>query len=143
MVGGPDMAGDVGSEGHYAGGGSGGGLTAEPEHEEPQAKPEQEEGPELPGRRAGKPYTGQHRQQPQTPVDRLAQIETNMGDKLEGPRRTVYSRETGHYTLGDSVPYRGERQVFRPGSTGNMGANPNHPLMVNYAHIIAALQEPK
>ena len=143
------MAGDVGGEDHYpGGGGSGVGHAAEPEHAEPQVEveSEQDEGQELPGRRAGKPYTGQHRQQPPTPVDRWQDRRHDAGRrKLEGagPPSTAARPAITH--SGNQRPGldTDKRQVFRPGRTGNMGANPDHPLMANYGHIIAALQEPK
>jgi hypothetical protein len=150
MPGAQDVAGDTDDGGYYSGG-AGGGDFAEPEHEpteQPQdeATPEQSEGQERPGRPAWKPYAGRHRPQPQTPVDQLGRIEDSLGDKLDGPRRTMQDPESGHYTLGESSPYwrvPSEGPVSRPGSTGNMAANPNHPLLANYAHIIAGLQEPK
>lgn len=147
--GGQDVGTDVGGE-HYAADGSGGGAY-EPEHEpteQPQdeATSEQSEGQERPGRPAWKPYAGRHRPQPQTPVDQLGRIEDSLGDKLDGPRRTMQDPESGHYTMGESSPYwraPSEAPVSRPGSTGNMAANPDHPLMANYRNIIQSLQEPK
>jgi hypothetical protein len=145
MAGAPDMAGDVTAEDHYAGG-SGGGHAVDPEHaqapDESQDEGEPQEGQELPGRPAGKPHVGTHRQQAPTPVDRLGEIENNMAANLEGPRRTLFNRESGHYTLGDSTPWPGAGQnpVIRPGSLPI--TNPDHPLMANYQDVIRRLQEP-
>jgi hypothetical protein len=126
-----DMAGDVGGD-DYAGGGSGGGgghaQGAEPEGQPSEQRQEQPEGEQAENQRG---------------VDQLGSIETSMGDKLDGPRRTLPNSETGHYTMGNSLPYHGQQPVARPATTGNMAANADHPLMANYRSIIQHLQEPK
>lgn len=136
MMAAPDLGTDVGGD-DFASGGSGGGTVSPDDHEQaveeqPQAKPEQHSGEPI-GRPASMPYVGAHRPQAPTPVDRVGQMEDAMGDNLDHPRRTSYDAESGHYQWG-------EPQVKRPGSLPV--TDPSHPLMSNYSHIIAALQEP-
>jgi hypothetical protein len=132
----PGMAGGGDGE-DYTAGGSGGVVSHaepkeqateqhEPEHEQPEGQPL--------GRPAGKPYTGQHRPQASTPVDYVGRMEDSLGDNLDGPRRTSYDPQTGHYAWG-------EPQVIRPGSLP--ATSPDHPLMSNFRHIMEGLQEPK
>ena len=136
MIGAPDVGTDVGGD-HYASGGSGGGTVSPDDHEQaveeqPQAEPAQHSGEPI-GRPASKPYVGAHRPQPPTPADYVGRMEDSLGDRLDGPRRTSWDPESGRFQWGEPT-------VKRPGSLP--ATDPSHPLMSNYAHILAGLQEP-